>query len=174
MAVNLIPNGTFEVNATGAINSGNATVARSTAQFHTGVASLLVTSVAQSGSWAAGFNLLDGNRIPLSPNTKYTFVAWVWSESGRQQRLQISERNGAGTQVAIVLGTNTTIASGTWTMFSLTFITSATTASCIPQVIGVAPAAADETFYTDDLTLELTDDTWVTIGDQRRGNIWYR
>jgi|GEM_PF-6272921 len=175
MAVNLIPNGTFEVNANGAINNSNASVARSTAQHQTGVASLLVTSLA-AGNWSAAILQLDGaTRIAVSPNTKYTMTGWFYSGSGvRAHRIQVSERNSGGGTTATNNSADGALPAGVWTQRTVTFTTTATTVSVIPLLVGTSAAAAGETFYADTLILELTDDTWANIGGERRANIWYR
>jgi len=175
VAVNLIPNGTFEVNASGAINNSNATVARSTAQFRTGVASLLITSIA-AGNWSAAILQTDDvTRIAVSPNTKYTLNAWLYSGAGvRAHRVQVSERASGGSVTATNNSTDGALPAGVWTMRTITFTTAATTVSVLILLVGTSAAAGAETFYADDPSLELVDDSWISVNDQRRGNIWYR
>lgn len=70
----LVTNGTFETNTTGWTASGggvSVAIARSTAQFHSGVASLSVT--ATSG------NRVGLQNIVLKKNRRYHCVAWVKS-----------------------------------------------------------------------------------------------
>lgn len=96
--VNLIPNPDFEVNTTG-WNGHSATISRSTAQAHTGVASLLVATL-------GAITFESGYTAPIAAtvNTLYVLETWLYEAvGGATLGLRIDEYLG----VAFIRNTRT-------------------------------------------------------------------
>jgi hypothetical protein len=140
---NLCTNPNFESNTTGwtarSTGSGHpVTIAQSTAQFHGGSQSGLVTSTGSS-SFREGplytFNTVSGQT--------YTASAYVWVSASSPSVLCF-QVGGSGTS-----GTSTT-GTGAWQRVSVTITATASTSSVC---FGFIPTATALTFYVDDVLI---------------------
>jgi len=147
---NLYPGGDFEAGIVGTISNGNAVVSHSSAVARSGSSALLVTASA-AGNWSTQ----TSPRITIEPSTQYRVSAWFYSAAGvRQHRIQVGEHDSGGVAGAATLGTNTTLAAGTWTQLSVTFTSAADAASLNVLFVGLSAAAGGETFRVDDAWIE--------------------
>lgn len=87
---NLITNGTFETDAADWSANAGASVARSTAQKHSGVASLAIQHTADVQS--------DGRykKVPVAPSTALNYVAWVNAPAGFIGKMNFNWYIGGG------------------------------------------------------------------------------
>lgn len=149
---NVITNGEFETNTTGWAGSG-ATIARSTAVAHQGLASLAVTSTA--GGTAQAVSAGTGvAAIPVDANTTYTVSARVRAATvGRNVgwRFQAYTLAGADTVDPVNSATVVDTVDG-WTVVRHVFTTGATTRFLRVQ-LAVDGTAAAEVHYVDSVRL---------------------
>ena len=76
---NLVPNPNFEVDTTGWSGFNSATIARSTAQFYVGAASLQITNSASGNS---GFSTTTQTDTPVVAGQTYTWSGYMKSQTG--------------------------------------------------------------------------------------------
>jgi hypothetical protein len=151
----LIANPGFEVNAAGYTGS-NATLTRTLAQAHSGVASLSVAAVAagnalavDSGSGVGGLPVVAGK----------TYRVPVWSRAaatGRSIQLRVDWWTAAGAFISTTIGTAVADVVGAWTAITEKVLAPATAARARRQYV-VAGAALGEVHYADDF------DMWRTL-----------
>ncbi len=133
----------FETDAGSWSGKTNATVARSTAQFQAGAASLAVTAT------AAGNSQSQSPAVTVSPGTSITITCRIRvAGSGRDVQLFVDEQTSGGGYVNSPGGSYLSVPADTWTLLTLTFTTSASTGRIIitPLVYG---AAAAQVHYLD-------------------------
>lgn len=153
VAVNLCThgtNGTFEANATGWAGI-NASVAQSTAQAHSGSASLRVTATA-AGDMSA--NAPAGTAgIPVVAGVTYRASAWFRSSgTSRTTTLRVLWYDAAGTLLSTSVSPSITD-TGTWQLVEFSVTAPASAAYARPRGFWTA-AGAGEIHYIDDVRLD--------------------
>jgi len=150
--MNLISNGSFEVNTTG-WTAANSALAVDAGEYKVGAKSCKVTSSA-AGDWGlAHYNAVTGT--PVSRRA-YTAACWVKGEGaavGRTIRLTLRELGGA--QSGGIFGLVDATLTDDWQRLVVT----GTMVEADRTSVYVLPAArsavgADEVFYLDDVQLE--------------------
>lgn len=138
----------FDGSVAGWFNRSNATLAATSAQFHSGTGSMSVTSVA-AGAASVTYN----TRVPVTPGMPYTLSAWVMAATaGRTVNLAVDWYNASGTLVStspLIAGADVT---GSWTQVTgqVTPPAGAATGQIWMSVLGTA--AAGEVHYVDDVS----------------------
>lgn len=152
--------GDFEVDMTG-WTGVNATVARSTAQAHLGVASAFVSP---SGSGVvARVEAALANALPAVPGQSFTASAWVRPTGAtKPAAVQITWRDAGGAFLSSTVATAAATA-GAWQSLSVTGTAPASAAWAEPAAgIGSTPTLTD-TAYVDELRLS-TPASWTGNG----------
>lgn len=150
----------FETNATDWNNNGYATVARSTAQFHQGVASLLLTP---NGSSAT----------PKAQTAIYTTIAgarWEWrgwlrsTTANKTIRIYLEWCDGLGFPISASSRDITPVAT-TWIYASMSAGAPVGTEG-VRMIVGqIGTPAAGDTLYADELVMiPANDDTGIRVG----------
>lgn len=144
-------NGTFEANATSWTGT-NVTVARTTAQAHSGTASLSVTATT-AANMSAESSAAGTAAFPVASSTVYRASAWVRTAvTGRTTDVRINWYDSGGGLISTSDSANITD-STTWQQLTLTATSPATAAYGRIQVVWVSPAAG-EVHYVDDVRLD--------------------
>ncbi len=147
-AANMVSNGTFEVDTTGWSATGGGTgnaIARSTAQFHGGVASLSVTATAGSNVRAAQ------QTLALSANHRYKITYWVKGASAASNSYVYM--NGPNAQA-------TTPTNLTTSWQQVTFYYTPTVA-----VTSISMRSAANDFFVDDISIIDTGIEYIIDSD---------
>lgn len=143
---NLCTNPNFETDVTGWTAGGSGepapTLARSTARFHSGAASMLVTYNGDDGLGLPP--IVSAPTFTTTIGQVYTVSAWVYVPTGTVS-ISIAVA-GVG------FGTVTGSTKDTWVRLSMTFV--ATSTSHILQFWPSTPTAAGQTFNIDDVLIE--------------------
>jgi hypothetical protein len=154
--VNYITNPSFEVNTTGWIGTASATLARTTAEFNTGSASLSVTN--SSGS-AAQFGD-SGTMIPLvAGEGTYYLSAYVKLANGNSpanyflRQLQYEAQDSSGTIAAGNFAAQALEYTGNWVRLGGSFTKNVGANFLIIRVVTSSTTAGD-IFYVDSVMLE--------------------
>jgi hypothetical protein len=153
----------LETNANDWNNNGYATVARSTAQFHQGVASLLLTPNGVSAT-------------PKAQTAIYTTVAgarWEWrgwlrsTTANKTIRIYLEWCDGGGTPISSTTRDVTPVAN-TWIYASMSGGAPIGTAG-VRMIVGqIGTPAAGDTLYGDELVLiPANDDLGIRVGTDR-------
>lgn len=148
----------FETTATNWTGINGATVARSTAQFHEGAASLLITP---DGTTAAP--RAQSEAIAAVPGRFYQVAGWLRSPATPTVGLTIRwYSDGAGTAFISSSGALAAIAANTWTSYTVTAAAPATAQSyrIAPEYSGTP--AGSSTLFGDELTGRATGAYQVT------------
>ena len=145
-------NTSFEGSAGTWTGAGNATVARSTAQAHTGTASLAMTASAagnmNAASCAAANITTQG--MPCSPGDSVTCSAWMLAATTtRSVQVGANWYNSSGTLLSSSFGTAVSDSTSAWTQVTATVTAPASAAYCRLNT-GVLSAGASEVHYVDD------------------------
>lgn len=147
---NLLANPTFETNASSWFAVGG-TVARSTAQFHSGVASLLFTPDGTTNNGRPE----NSDKFAVVPGASYSFGSWVRASAAFSSvAIRVNWFDAQGNFLSLSAGTITPLTANTWTNLTLTAVApaGAATASLNPfATTAVAPAAT--LFYVDDVSV---------------------
>ena len=158
----LTPNqASIETDATGWSALTNATIARSTAQFLDGAASLSITATAIGISET----LTNPQNIPIVAGKSYTARASLRAATaGRVTRVAIHWYTSAGGFISNVLGNGTDVTTG-WTEVTVTGVAPAT-AALAAIVIRISDAAqlATEVHYVDRVSLVESAALWSING----------
>jgi len=145
--------GTFEADATGWFGT-NATVARTTAQAHSGSASLSVTATT-AASMAAVSENSGTAAFPVAASTVYRATGWVRTAvTGRTTDMRIDWYDSGGTLISTDNGADVTD-STTWQLVTLTATSPATAVYGRPRVLWTGPPAAGEVHYVDDVRFDV-------------------
>ncbi len=138
----------FETNAASWSALGGS-VARSTAQFHEGAASLLLTPTGAAASVEA-----RSENVPITAGVAYRLSTWVRSTVARTMQCAILWRDAGASIVATTLGTLAAVPAGTWTYLEVTGVapSSATQAMSVPVSMGGTPPSG-HTVYIDEAVL---------------------
>lgn len=146
-------NPTFEVNTTDWTNSNYSTAVRSTAQFHTGVASILCTPTG-----AAATPLIQSTIYPVTGGTRWECRAWFRSTTtNKTVRLYLQWTDNVGAPISNSTRDLTPVAATwIWGYFAATAPANAFGVRIAVGQIGT-PAAGD-TIYFDDLQLFAAND----------------
>lgn len=151
ITTNLIPNPSFETNATGwEAGSVSSTVARSTAQAYTGSASLLVSTGPSGGTRVAQTSALS-----ITPSTTYSFQCRTRAVSTSGSGSAVLQWFNAGmTALGVNVGSVTAHTFSGWTHHTVTATAPATAAYVRARVYG---SSSGETYYVDAAMLERGD-----------------
>jgi len=143
---------------------GNTSLARSTAQFLIGTASLSLTAVAAGDMYAYTTNGVAG--VPVVAGTVYTALASVRSNTtSRSVNVGIVWYDAAGVTLSTSLGSETADTSTGWTQGSCTAQAPATAARAAIQVRVTAAGAAGEVHYVDSISIASgSSTTWYPPG----------
>ncbi len=147
----------FETNTTDWVNVGYASIARSTAQFHQGVASLLLTP---NGSTAS----------PKTNTLAYTAAAgsrWEWrgwlrsTTANKTIWIALDWRDGGGSTISFTSREVTPVA-GTWIYATIAGTAPVGTAGVRMAVGQLATPAAGDTLFVDEMVLIPANDALGT------------
>lgn len=157
----------LETDTTGWSATGNSTIARSTAQFLDGAASLAITSIASGTMFAQTTAGTAGH--PCFPDTQYTARADVRAAaSARTCSITMRFYDAAGSQLTDVAGTGVADATGSWTSITSTG-NSPPTAAYVAVFISVSSTGAGgEVHYVDKIQIvHGSSTTWGGGGNCR-------
>lgn len=139
----------LETNTTGWAAGTNTNIARSTAQFLHGAASLSLTSIA-----AGNISAFTNPRSNVVGNKQYTALAYFRSAAVvRSAFVQIDWFNGASAFISSSVGSVVTTTTGTW---QASFIIATAPSTAVTASVTVAvqtPAGASEVHYVDMISL---------------------
>lgn len=142
---------TVETNTTGFSAGTGSTIARSTAQFRTGVASLSFTRTASSGQPRARTSTgLSGTAV--TAGTSYVGQCWVKSGSTGTATVLIEFYDAAGASLGTTTGSSSVVTTSGWALVGVTATAPALSAFCSIQVSG-SSVPNGELWYADDWTL---------------------
>ncbi|MFJ5532501.1 LamG-like jellyroll fold domain-containing protein [Streptomyces sp. NPDC093261] len=153
---------TYQVNVT----STNTTIARSSTQDKDGDG----FSAAITATAAGNASMFTSNSWPVSPNTPYTFSAWIWSPVATTANLELDWRDSNFNFLTYdsnaLQGNQPTLLASGWTQVLLTS-TAPSNAYNVTPVVGVTATAASQTFYADVMVMSAfpwwvaNDPDWV-------------
>jgi hypothetical protein len=143
---NLCTNPNFETDTAGWAVTGTGSIARSTAQFNDGAASVAATCPG-AGATLEGVSM---NSVTVAPSVAYTGSAYVKATVGTTMQLLLREHNAADGTIAAT--TTSFTATGGWDRISATATFSALGVKA--RVAVRTNAAVAITFYVDDVLLE--------------------
>jgi hypothetical protein len=153
---NLSQNPSFEVNITGWLcNLG--TLARSTAQFYSGTASLLCTVSTSSGGFGPYHTTYTGGRIPVVAGQTYTWSMYVRDINtavSYQATVEFYNSLTAGSNVGVISGTATPINNTGWTRVTVTGVAPAGALGAIPTIYSATGATVGTQAYFDGALFE--------------------
>lgn len=153
----LVANTTFETSVAGYVGS-NATLARSTAQAHSGLASMSITAVAAAAALAVDSGSGVGG-VPVAGGVPYAVGVWARAATvARLVQLKVDWWDAAGTFISTSTGTAVADTTTGWTLIDEVFTSPATAAYARRQVVVASPAAG-EVHYVDDFTFDLNRST---------------
>lgn len=147
----------FEGDTSGWTTFGG-TLARSTAQAHTGTASGLFTpDGASAGPWLGP---LVASSPAVGVGGNYQATIWVYSPGGYSTgvRLNLEWHDSGGSLLSTVTGTNTAISAGVWTQLTVSGVAPSGTVTASPRVVMTGTPTTSNTLYVDDLAVVLADD----------------
>jgi hypothetical protein len=127
----------------------DATVARSTAQFHQGVASLLLTPGGVTTAARA-----ESEQVTVVAGRTYRFAAWVRCSASRNVEPNIAWFTAGGSFISITSSAAAVVAN-TWTLISGTYTAPATAGLAAAQIRLTGTPPAGHTTWIDQA--ELTD-----------------
>lgn len=148
----------LETDTTGWTNISNSTIARSTAVFNTGVASLEITvtaggtnASASTTAGASGFAVTPGQVLAVGANVKT-------GGQTRRVRLEVRFADSGGSTISTVTGTYRMCDGDVWTPLSSGIVVPATAAfSALRVTVNGTGSQSAEKVYVDDLTVKVTD-----------------
>jgi hypothetical protein len=152
---NLVPNPNFETNVLMTENTspGGSSLARSTAQFYSGVASCAGSTGGTGGNLIFG-TMSSSSRIAATAGTVYT--GSLYARSAAVQRTTYARLlfyNAGGTGLSTTNGTSSATSTTAWTRYTVTETAPANTATVVLQVV-VLGVSTTETHYIDGVLLE--------------------
>lgn len=164
VTANLIANPSFETDTTGWAGV-NCTIARSTAQAQSGVASLALTATV-AAEMRAETSGSGTSAIPVSPGGTYTASAWYRAATTiRSCWTRIVWYDSAGATISQV-GTGTVNNTNTgWTQHSITEVAPTNAAYAKVRAIVGGPPAIGEVHYTDNLQLSVGTVAYAGLAD---------
>ncbi|QDY06172.1 hypothetical protein FJK98_02505 [Micromonospora sp. HM134] len=144
----------FEVDAFGWVGQGGS-VARSTAQAHEGVASLLLTPDGVTATAEA--RAVD--LVPVTAGQTYRASAWLRCAATRSISCNINWHNGAGTYMSTSTGV-AAVTAGLWQLVDFTAVApvGAAQARLVPASLGSTPPAGHTT-HIDEARIRLVSAT---------------
>lgn len=137
------------------------TIARDTATYRSGVASLKAVSPVQWHGW----RLAAGTRPAGSAGTTYTASLWIKGEAGKALHLYMAFMNAGGSDISTVdVGATAT---GSWQRMQVSGLAPASTAVLDMRVYNADATA--QTFYSDQMQIESVPwaSTWDLGGGTR-------
>jgi len=146
----LVPNGTFEVDTVPWANAANATLARDTVTFRTGIASLKLTAVALGAMtatvpFASATPCVAGQRI-------YARAWWRAGTTARTVRTDVRFLDGVGATISTVAGLQVNDSNAAWTMSPITATVPVGAVFYVVRLaVTDAATAAAEVHYVDDV-----------------------
>lgn len=145
----------FETNSSGWSGIGGTAV-RSTAQFHQGVASLLLTPDGVSAQAVA-----DSEAEPVTAGGTYQATAWVRCAVARNVHLGINWYNASVGYMSTSAQPDVAVAANTWTQLSFTATAPVGAAyASVNAVMGSTPLAS-HLLYVDEITIASTGNTYL-------------
>ena len=153
---NIVTNGTFEVDASGWLKVTSQIgggVARSTAQFRTGVASLAATKTDPNGITA-------GTIVNFEQDTTYHISLWLRVGTTGTVKVNVTNDEISSADVYPTLtqiGSNVSATSSGWTQFDLTY-----TPTSAYKYLVISGVNAVGTVYIDDVVIKKTGFGYIT------------
>lgn len=153
----------FEADTGGFISSSGApTLARSTTKFHTGVASLQMTSTAASVTAAAMY--AQSPLQSVQPSTAYTAtMRMACGATARGMNIVVEQQDAAGNYIAAsgsifspAVSPAANTANGAFSLATVSFTTQPNTAKLYLYAYVDAPTAVGQQFFADDVLLTTT------------------
>jgi hypothetical protein len=158
---------TVETDASGFASVNLCTVARSTAQFQQGAASLLVTATGTTTATIGAANAAGWAMAPVSAGKVYTAKASALQGVGtRTAFMRIAWYTQTYAFISYSDGTATTINGSTWTPLTVTAVAPATAAYALFEV-GTGTGSISDTYYVDTMGFwEGAGGKWVAGGER--------
>lgn len=158
---NAVSNPGAEVNLTGLAATNGSTIARSTAQFYAGTASLLMTASITGASAAAGTPRPGGGTtLPVTAGNTYGASAFVLNSVGsRRYRVRILWWNSGGGNVgdtASPTGSTTATTPATWTFISTSGVAPAGATQASVEIDAITAGAIGDAVHIDQIGLTST------------------
>lgn len=169
---NLMPNPGLEVDVSNWTIPNGSTIARDTATFHSGGASLKVTMPASTSTLVGSGYIMGGTAVPsiLAANTAYTFSAWVYVPAATTTGI-ISTVQGTGYTSRVNGASAITNVKDTWVRLTNTF-TTGSSGNINIYYINTATTTAGQIFYIDDAMLTLGTTTYNYADGSYSTNGW--
>jgi hypothetical protein len=125
----------------------NASVAPSTAHFHSGAQALAVTSTA-----AGSTQVKTAVGLAVSPFTTYTASGWAFTTAtGNQCKVELAFYDSSNTLIQRTGGSNSTLTANTWTQLSFSAMAPANAVTAAP-IMNSSPTASATVTYWDTLS----------------------
>lgn len=151
----------LETDTTGWVAVSNCAIARSTAQYSDGTASLRLQATA-SGDMTA--STTDATKFAVTANTKFSATAVFRADStARNTAIGLVWLNSAGSTISTVYGTNELDSSSTWNECVVTGI-APSTATHAKVIVKVIAPASSEIHYIDKIAFHAGDSPFWTRG----------
>ncbi len=150
---NLNPNPSFETDASIWSIGSSATAVKSSAQFHDGISSALVTHV-NNGQFGNDYITMPAYNLTIG--AKYTVSFWTKLDAGSPSYAATIQDGVIGGSVPSGFSNTTVTPTATWTRYTLTWTADNSTAYFLLDGNG---AGAGETYYLDSVIL--TQDSTV-------------
>ena len=147
---NLISDPGFETGTVPADNWGSS-LARSTAEAHSGTWSLSQTTSSSSGGW--DFDSNPTWYAAVTTATTYTASIWVWTTKALKVDLNVDLLNSSGNDVDSANGPTVTLATGTWTQLTITGIKATVAEPYAAMEPNFSGATKGTVIYWDDMSL---------------------
>jgi hypothetical protein len=142
----------LETNTTGWVADTNCAIARSTAQFFEGAASLELTSTA-SGNMSAATNVA-GYRHQINPSTSYTATARVRAAtSSRSANIAIQWRDAAAAVISTTTGADVADSTSAWSLVTVSGTAPSNAVQATILVTVKSTGAGSEVHYFDAISL---------------------
>ena len=142
----------FETNATDWFAAGG-TVARSTAQFHSGVASLLLTPDGVTATARAQISAFE----PVIVDVDYTLSIWVRCAVSRNVIMDIAWYDESQVFTTTSTALTKAVVANTWTQMEQTWTVPAGTGFARPRIYMTGTPPANNLLYIDDAALTEVD-----------------
>ncbi len=164
---NQVVNGDFETGNTSpfttSVQSGSAAITSNPSFVHTGSFAAQVT-IGPNNNFsgvAGGGNCSGGNRIPVSPNTPYTWSGWLLVPTGAvitNTKIMVAWFTSCTSGSSLSTDNSKTInaPTGTYTQVTGLALSPPTAAFAEIQLLAKAPATATLSVYFDDITFDVS------------------
>lgn len=139
--------------------TGNCTIAATTAQARSGAYSMAVTCTSASGFMQAGANTAYASNMPVTPGqTVYAFAWFRAATAARNCQVTVTWFSSGGTNLSTSFGTAIADVTSAWTQATAVF-TAPASAAYAQAGIYIASPALNEVHYADDVSIAVVPAT---------------